>query len=111
MENIINTIIVFLLLGQIHASEPTTRFPKPTQRIQYEPPINIVFIIHVEPMPDTTNYETRIAFLEWLQTQALARPKHFKMTLLMDGDFAEFVVHRNAPTPLTLDVCAMLGII
>jgi len=66
----------------------------PGRAVQYEPPINIAFIIHVEPVtPDSTGYAARIAFLQWLRQEAASRPFPFKMTILMNGSFAEWVLH------------------
>ncbi len=61
--------------------------------VQYEPPINIVFIIHEDPMQDTTEYPTHLAFLQWLEEQSMTRPYQFKLTTLMGGDFAEYAIH------------------
>jgi hypothetical protein len=68
----------------------TTVFFRMSSAVQYEPPINIVFMVHVEPMDFPGDYETRIAFLEWLQQEAQSRPNPFKLTILMNGDFAEY---------------------
>lgn len=56
-----------ILLGLLASSTLLNR----AGAVQYEPPINIVFIIHMEDMGhDTTNYSTRIACLEWLEQEA-----------------------------------------
>ena len=65
------------------------------QAVQYEPPINILFLVHVEDMPGYTGYETRIACLQWLEAEALSRPFPFKMTVLMNGDFCEYAVYQG----------------
>jgi len=67
------------------------QIPHTASAVQYEPPINIFFIIHVEELPDPANeYPIRIQFLEWLSEQAQIRPNPFKITVLMNGDFAEY---------------------
>ncbi|TKJ36834.1 hypothetical protein CEE37_14715 [candidate division LCP-89 bacterium B3_LCP] len=63
--------------------------------VQYEPPINIVFMVHVEPLDFPGTYANRIAFLEWLQQEALSRPNPFKLTILMNGEFAEYAYYNG----------------
>jgi hypothetical protein len=63
-----------------------------TQAVQYEPPINIVFIVHEEPFDDYTGYPTRVANLLWLDSLSQALPTQYKMTYLMGGDMAEHVI-------------------
>lgn len=70
--------------------------------VQYEPPINVVFIVHVEDM-GWAPYTTRIEFLEWLSLQAQTRPNPFKLTILMNGDFAETAWY-NGDQPFFADL-------
>jgi|GEM_PF-1718671 hypothetical protein len=83
--------LTLFLLALAALGSPGDRAPA----VQYEPPMNILFIIHVEEMPNYAEYEARIACLQWLEAEALSRPFPFKMTILMNGDFCEYVVYRG----------------
>ncbi|MBU1881731.1 lamin tail domain-containing protein, partial [bacterium] len=67
----------------------------PSNAIQYEPPVNIVFIIHIEPLGWPMAYQERMDFLAWLQELAQTRPIPFKMTILVNGDIAEYAVNNG----------------
>jgi hypothetical protein len=63
-----------------------------TQARQYEPPINLVFIVHEEPLDGFNGYPTRVGALLWLDSLSQAIPIPYKMTYLMGGDMAEHVL-------------------
>ncbi len=83
---IISAIFISLLLVGSFASI--------AWEVQYEPPINIIFIVHIEELyPNYGDYAIRMQFLQWLQQQALTRSNPFKLTILSHGDFAEYVLY------------------
>lgn len=62
------------------------------QAVQYEPPINIVFVLHEEELNTLSNYQTRLNALLWLDSLAQTSQYPFKMSYLMSGDMAEYVI-------------------
>ncbi len=66
----------------------------PAAAVQYEPPINIVFMVHEEPI-NPANYQTRLNAVLWMDSLAQTSQYPFKMTYLMGGDMAEYVLLQN----------------
>lgn len=69
---------------------------KPSGSVTYEPPINVIFILHVEPMTRPGVASSPEQFEDWRQTILWLKERFeehgHKITALFNGEYMEYVV-------------------